>query len=104
MSSLPNSSSSKPAEVPSVLAASNRTPFRDVPVTLEVLLGKGAMPVRQLLRLEPGAVLRLDSAAGADLVVRATGVPMALGEVVIIEDSVAARVTHVLSPVGEVVS
>jgi len=104
MSSSPNSSSSKAAEVPVNRAPSNRVPFRDVPVTIEVLLGKGGMPVRQLLRLEPGAVLRLDSAAGADLVVRATGVPMALGEVVIIEDSVAARVTHVLTPIGEVVS
>ena len=99
MSSSPNSSSSRAAELPS-----NRAPFRDVPVVIEVLLGKGGMPVRQLLRLEPGAVLRLDSAAGADLVVRATGVPMALGEVVIIEDSVAARVTHVLTPSGEVAS
>ena len=75
-----------------------------MPVVIEVLLGKGAMPVRQLLRLEPGVVLRLDSAAGVDLVVRATGVPLALGEVVIIEDSVAARVTHVLNSSGEVVS
>jgi flagellar motor switch protein FliN/FliY len=81
-----------------------RAPFRDVPVVIEVLLGKGGMPLRQLVRLEPGAVLRLDSAAGADLTVRATGVPVALGEVVIIEDSVAARVTHVLTPTGEVAS
>jgi flagellar motor switch protein FliN/FliY len=104
MSSSPNSSSSREADVASNRAPSNRATFRDVPVVIEVLLGKGALPVRQLLRLEPGAVLRLDSAAGADLVVRATGVPMALGEVVIIEDSVAARVTHVLSPSGEAVS
>jgi len=81
-----------------------RTPFRDVPVVIEVLLGKGAMPIRQLVRLEPGVVLRLDSAAGADLTVRATGVAVALGEVVIIEDSVAARVTHVLTASGEVAS
>ena len=67
MSSSPNSSSSKAAEVPANRAPSNRAPFRDVPVMIEVLLGKGGMPVRQLLRLEPGAVLRLDSAAGADL-------------------------------------
>ena len=98
MSSSLNSSSSKVACPPA------RAPFRDVPVVVEVLLGKGAMPVRQLLRLEPGVVLRLDSAAGVDLVVRATGVPLALGEVVIIEDSVAARVTHVLNSSGEVVS
>ena len=99
MSSLPNSSSSRTAEIPAA-----RAPFRDVPVVLEVLLGKGGMPLRQLVRLEPGVVLRLDSAAGVDLVVRATGVPIALGEVVIIEDSVAARVTQVLTPSGEVAS
>jgi flagellar motor switch protein FliN/FliY len=81
-----------------------RAPFRDVPILVEVLLGKGGMPLRQLVRLEPGVVLRLDSAAGADLMVCATGVPLALGEVVIIEDSVAARVTHVLTPSGEVAS
>ena len=73
-----------------------------VPIVIEVLLGKGTMPLRQLVRLEPGIVVRLDSAAGADLVVRATGVAMALGEVVIIEDSVATRITHVLSVGGEV--
>jgi flagellar motor switch protein FliN len=99
MSSLPNSSSSRAAEIPPT-----RAPFRDVPIVLEVLLGKGGMPIRQLVRLEAGVVLRLDSAAGADLTIRATGVPMALGEVVIIEDSVAARVTHVLTPSGEVAS
>jgi flagellar motor switch protein FliN/FliY len=98
MSSSPSSSSSR-----SEIAAA-RTPFRDVPVVIEVLLGRGLLPVRQLVRLEPGMVLRLDSAAGADLVIRSTGVPIALGEVVIIEDSVAARVTHVLNASGEAVA
>jgi flagellar motor switch protein FliN/FliY len=99
MSSSPNLSSNRSAEIPAA-----RVPFRDIPIVVEVLLGKGGMPLRQLIRLEPGVVLRLDSAAGADLVVRATGVPLALGEVVVIEDSVAARVTHVLLPSGEVAS
>jgi flagellar motor switch protein FliN/FliY len=98
MSSSPSSSSSRPELSPA------RAPFRDVPVTIEILLGKGTLPLRQLVRLEAGSVLRLDSAAGADLVVRATGVAMALGEVVIIEDSVAARITHVLNPSGEIAS
>jgi flagellar motor switch protein FliN/FliY len=101
MSSSPNSSSSRTAE-PSIAPA--RLPFRDVPVVIEVLLGNGTMPLGQLVSLAPGVVLRLDSAAGVDLVVRARGVPMALGEVVIIEDSVATRVTHVLAPNGEPVS
>jgi flagellar motor switch/type III secretory pathway protein FliN len=81
-----------------------RTAFRDVPVVIEVLLGRGAMPLGQLVSLSPGVVVRLDQPAGADLMISATGVQLALGEVVIIEDSVATRVTHILTPNGEVAS
>jgi flagellar motor switch protein FliN len=95
MSFSPSLSSSRPVDPA-------RAAFRDVPIVIEVLLGKGSIPVRQLVRLEAGIVLRLDSAAGADLIIRATGVALCLGEVVIIEDSVAARVTHVLTANGEI--
>lgn len=81
-----------------------RMPFRDVPVVIEVLLGRGAMPLGQLVSLSPGAVVRLDQPAGADLMISATGVQLALGEVVIIEDSVATRVTHILTANGEIAS
>ena len=102
MSSSPNSSSSRDAAASA--AALARAAFRDVPVTIEVLLGRGAMPLGQLVSLAPGVVVRLDQPAGADLVVSATGVPLALGEVVIIEDSVATRVTHILTANGEIAS
>jgi len=81
-----------------------RTPFRDVPVVIEVLLGRGAMPLGQLVSLAPGVVVRLDQAAGADLMISATGVQLAVGEVVIIEDSVATRVTHIVTANGELAS
>ena len=81
-----------------------RTAFRDVPLVIEVLLGRGAMPLGQLVSLSPGVVVRLDQPAGADLMISATGVPLALGEVVIIEDSVATRVTHILTANGEIAS
>ena len=99
MSSSPSSSSSSP-----VVEASSpaRAAFRDVPVVVDVLLGTGAMPLGQLVALTPGVVVRLEQAAGADLVVSATGVSLALSEVVIIEDSVAARVTHLLTASGDV--
>lgn len=83
------------------MTATARGAFRDVPVVIEVLLGRGSMPLGQLVALAPGVVVRLDQAAGADLVVSATGTPVAHGEVVIIEDSVATRVTHVLASNGE---
>jgi flagellar motor switch protein FliN len=103
MSSSPSSSSSSPAAARPELTP-ERAPFRDIPVVIEVLLGRGSIPLGQLMRLERGAVIRIDCAAGADLVMRATGVPVAMGEVVIIEDSVAARVSHMLNGSGEVVA
>ena len=81
-----------------------RTLFRDVPVVIEVLLGRGAMPLGQLVSLAPGVVVRLDQPAGADLMISATGVQLAVGEVVIIEDSVATRVTHIVTANGELAS
>jgi flagellar motor switch protein FliN len=103
MSSSPSSSSSSAVPARAELAP-ERVPFRDIPVVIEVLLGRATIPLRQLMRLERGTVIRIDSAAGADLVVRATGVSLAMGEVVIIEDSVAARVSHMLNDNGEVVA
>jgi flagellar motor switch protein FliN len=103
MSSSPSSSSSSAAPARPELTP-ERAAFRDIPVVVEVLLGRGSIPLGQLMRLERGAVIRIDSAAGADLVMRATGVPLAMGEVVIIEDSVAARVSHMLNGNGEVVA
>ena len=100
MSSSPSSLSSRTGNLSSAI----RDTFRDVPIVIEVLLGRGSMPLGQLVALTPGVVLRLDQAAGADLIVSATGVAVALGEVVIIEDSVAARVTRVLTPNGEAAS
>ncbi|HEY8548645.1 MAG TPA: FliM/FliN family flagellar motor switch protein [Vicinamibacterales bacterium] len=78
--------------------------FRDVPVELQISLGTGAIPLRTLISLAPGSVVRLEQAAGADLTVSANGLTLAVGEVVIIEDTVGIRVTHLVSPTGEIVN
>jgi flagellar motor switch protein FliN/FliY len=95
MSSSPSSSSS------SVEAAAGQQHFRDVPLAIEVSLGHGAIPLRVLVALAPGVVVPLKASAGSDLQVRANGVLVAVGEVVIIEDTIGVRVTHVASLTGE---
>jgi flagellar motor switch protein FliN/FliY len=98
MSSLPSSSSSS-AEL-----TARQQHFRDVPLSLEVSLGQGAIPLRVLVGLTPGVVVPLAASAGSDLQVRANGVLVAVGEVVIIEDTIGVRVTHVASMTGEPVA
>jgi flagellar motor switch protein FliN/FliY len=78
--------------------------FRDVPVPVEVMLGVGSIALRNLLALSPGSVVRLQSSAGGDLQIAVKGVRVAMGEVVIIEETIAVRVTHIASAGGEALS
>ena len=48
--------------------------FADVPVSIEVELGRPLMKLRDILELETGSVLCLTRAAGENIDVRAAGV------------------------------
>ncbi|MFN8057713.1 MAG: FliM/FliN family flagellar motor switch protein [Vicinamibacterales bacterium] len=67
--------------------------FLDVSVPTTVLLGTGTITVRRCLALQRDSVLKLDQSAGADMFVMINGVRIARGEVVIVEDSIAVRLT-----------
>src|SRR5688572_22541886 len=91
MSSLPNSSSSSDL-------ASKYPGLHDVICQVEVVLGTGSMTVRECLQLKRLSVIRLKQSAGEDLQVVVNGVPLASGEMVIVDDSTAIRVTEILQP------
>jgi len=73
-------------------------PLFDVACRVDVVLGTSSMSVRQCLGLKRDSVIRLTQSAGNDLQVVINGVPIALGEVVIIDNSTAVRVTDILAP------
>jgi flagellar motor switch protein FliN/FliY len=93
MSSSPNSSSSETRAAFEGLA-----PLHDVVCHVDVMLGSAAMSVRECLGLRPDSIIRLTKVAGAEMDVTVNGVPVALGEVVIIDESTAVRVTELLPP------
>jgi flagellar motor switch protein FliN len=70
----------------------------DVACDLSVVLGTGTVTVRRCLGLQRHSVLRLEQSAGEDLQVMVNGVVIAKGEVVIVEDSTAIRVTEIPQP------
>lgn len=72
----------------------------DIQCTVEFILGTGTLKVRDCLRLERHSVVKLAELAGADLQVRVHGVPVATGEVVILEENTALRISHVTPPSG----
>jgi flagellar motor switch protein FliN/FliY len=90
MSSSPNSSSSSDATALGAL--------HDVTCGVDIVLGSAAFSVRDCLSLKPNALIRLHEFAGADMQVVVNGVAIAMGEVVIIDDSTAIRITDILPP------
>lgn len=97
MSSSPNSSSS--SDAPPASPAQDVLPdfsgFRDISCPVHVVLGTGSVTVRQCLALTRHSVLRLEQSAGEDLSLQVNGVLVARGEVVIVEDSTALRLTEI---------
>ena len=73
--------------------------LHDVEMEVTAELGRTKMVVKELLSLLPGAVIELDRAAGgpADLLVN--GRMIARGEVVVIDENFAIRITEIVPPV-----
>lgn len=104
MSSSSNSLSSSAAfavanNAPAVTAAAAAVaPLNDVVCQIDVLLGTATVSVRECLHWKRNSVITLRQSAGADMQVTVNSIPVAVGEIVIIDDSTALRVTEILPP------
>jgi flagellar motor switch protein FliN len=97
MSSSPiSSSSSSTPEAPAAFVG-----LGDIMCDVWVLLGTGSVSVRRCLALQRQSVLRLSQSAGEDLQVVVNGTLVARGEVVIVEDSTAIRLTDIPNGAGQ---
>lgn len=70
----------------------------DVAVTISLEVGRTRMPIRELLKLNPGSIVDLGRGASEPLDVYVNGTLIARGEVVVINDRFGVRLTDVLSP------
>lgn len=69
--------------------------INDVEMALTVEIGRTRMSVRDVLNLEPGAVVELDRSAGAPADILLNGRLIAYGEVVVVDQDYAVRVTQI---------
>ncbi len=79
-------------------ATTGRVPlqrFYDVNVEVSVQLGRVTLPIGDLLRLNEGAVLELERSLSEPVDIVAQGVRLARGEVVVVEDRYAVRITEI---------
>ena len=70
----------------------------DVSVTVTAELGRVSMPISELLQLGEGSIVELDRPVSTPIDVRAEGVLLARGEVVVVDDCFAVRLKEVTQP------
>ena len=79
-------------------AANNLDLILDIPVQLNVELGRTKIAIRNLLQLALGSVVELDGLAGQPMDVLVNGCLIAQGEVVVVNDKFGIRLTDIISP------
>jgi flagellar motor switch protein FliN len=85
----PTPTRSEPANVDMIM---------DVPVAVNAILGNTTMRIADLLQLGPGSVVELDKRAGEPVDLYVNDRLMAIGEVVVVNETFGVRITEVIDP------
>ncbi len=74
----------------------------DIPLQISVELGRTEMVVSELLKLAQGSIIELSKIAGQTLDILANRKLLARGEVVVVKDKYAIRITEIVSPMERI--
>lgn len=69
----------------------------DVPLNVDVELGRTRMTIQDLLALGPGSIIELDKVAGSPLDILVNDRLLARGEAVVVNDKFGVRITDIVS-------
>jgi flagellar motor switch protein FliN/FliY len=94
----PRPSAPAPAEPPAPRAEAGLDFLGDVDVQVRVELGNSKLNVKDVLRLGSGSVVALDSLVGDPVNVFVNDRLVARGEVLVVHDNFAIRITEVVPP------
>jgi len=72
--------------------------FIEIPIRVNVLVGKNMVTLKELLDLEPGSLLGLKRSAGESLLIYLEDTFFARGEVTVLDDTFAVRITGINDP------
>jgi flagellar motor switch protein FliN len=70
----------------------------DVPLRLNVELGRATMSIAEILGLAPGSIIELDKLAGEPVDIVVNDRVIAKGEVVVVDENFGVRLTDIVSP------
>lgn len=70
----------------------------DVEVEVSVEFGRAQLPLRRLLTLERGSLVELDREPQQQVTVLANGTPIALGDIVMVDDKLGIHIVELIDP------
>ncbi len=83
-------------------SATNLDSLLDIPLEVNVELGRTVILINELLSLGQGSVVELSKFAGQTLDLLANKKLIAKGEVVVVKDKYALRITEIVSPMERI--
>jgi flagellar motor switch protein FliN/FliY len=72
--------------------------LQNIPVTLNIEVGRANIKIRDLMRLSQGSVVELDRMAGEPLDLMVNNTVVAQGEIVLVNERYGIRLTRVVPP------
>ena len=87
----------KLSEKEGIKGKSNIDMIMDVPLELDVILGRSRKSIKDILSFEPGSIIELNEVVEEPLDIFVNGKLIAKGEVVVIDEKFGIRVTNILS-------
>ncbi len=72
----------------------------DVPLQISAVLGKTVMPLREVVSLQSGHVFELDKLAAEPIDLYVNNILIARGEVVVVDDKYAVKISELNPQVG----
>jgi flagellar motor switch protein FliM len=69
-------------------------------ITISVELGRTAKTINEILKMGEGTIVELDKLAGEPVDIKANGVLIAKGEMVVIDENFGVRVTEIVKAIG----
>jgi flagellar motor switch protein FliN len=82
----------------SVISGDMSSLLVDIPLQLSVELGRTRMPLKDVLELGVGSIIELERLSGEPVDIMLNNKPLAKGEVVIIDENIGVRLTHIINP------
>ena len=84
------------------MSEANQTPnpLNSVGMDVSVLLGRTQMALEEILNADPGTLIELERISGQPVDILVNGTPFGKGELTVLGDNVAVRITELLAPEG----